>query len=109
MIFLRSFIRASPAIAAHCSLHWHRAELRGRVSAAGRAQSIGIRVPAKPWLAGTVHALRRRAKEMSMNKSPGHAKWPDHQVKELHSDQHVRVEVDGQLIADSRNVVRVDE
>lgn len=44
-----------------------------------------------------------------MSKSPGHAKWPDHQVKELHSDQHVRVEVDGELIADSRNVVRVDE
>lgn len=44
-----------------------------------------------------------------MSKSPGHAKWPEHQVKELHSDQHLRVEVDGQLIADSRNVVRVDE
>lgn len=44
-----------------------------------------------------------------MSKSPGHAKWPNHQVKELHSDQHVRVEVDGERIADSRNVVRVDE
>lgn len=44
-----------------------------------------------------------------MSKSPGHLKWPDHQVKELHSDQRVRVEVDGELIADSRNVVRVDE
>lgn len=44
-----------------------------------------------------------------MSKSPGHQKWPEHKVQESHSAQRVRVEVDGQLLADSRDVIRVDE
>ena len=44
-----------------------------------------------------------------MSKSPGHQKWPEHQVREFRSAQRVRVEIDGQLIADSRDVIRVDE
>jgi uncharacterized protein (DUF427 family) len=42
-------------------------------------------------------------------KSPGHQKWPDHQVREKHVGQEVKVEVDGDLIADSRDVIRVEE
>lgn len=44
-----------------------------------------------------------------MRKSPGHQKWPDHKVQESRSTQRIRVEIDGQLIADSRDVIRVDE
>lgn len=44
-----------------------------------------------------------------MSKSPGHQKWPEHQVRESHLDQRVTVEIDGRLVADSRDVIRVDE
>jgi len=44
-----------------------------------------------------------------MAKSPGHQKWPDHKVLETHINQRVTVTLGGQLIADSNDVVRVDE
>lgn len=44
-----------------------------------------------------------------MAKSPGHQKWPDHKVRETRLKQRVTVAFDGQLIADSTEVVRVDE
>lgn len=42
-------------------------------------------------------------------KSPGHQKWPDHQVREEHLDRPVRVEVGGEVVAESRDVIKVDE
>jgi len=44
-----------------------------------------------------------------MSKAPGHRKWPDHRVDEHHVDQRVAVEIDGEVVADSANVIRVDE
>ena len=44
-----------------------------------------------------------------MGKSPGHQQHPEHKVDERRLDQRVTVEVDGQLLADSRDVIRVDE
>lgn len=44
-----------------------------------------------------------------MNQSPGHQKWPDHKVQESPIDKRVTVEINGQRIADSSHVVRVDE
>ncbi|NLE85731.1 MAG: DUF427 domain-containing protein [Myxococcales bacterium] len=44
-----------------------------------------------------------------MGKSPGHQKWPDHAVREEHVDGRVRVEIGGQVVADSRDVIRVKE
>jgi uncharacterized protein (DUF427 family) len=44
-----------------------------------------------------------------MSKSPGHQKWPEHKVREIPVGERVTVELDGQLIADSRQVIRVDE
>lgn len=46
-----------------------------------------------------------------MSQSPGHQKRPDHNVRDVHLPQSVRVcvEVGGETIADSHNVVRVDE
>ena len=44
-----------------------------------------------------------------MNKSPGHQKWPDHKVQEKHVETRVRVEVDGELVADSAVVIKVQE
>jgi uncharacterized protein (DUF427 family) len=43
-----------------------------------------------------------------MSRSPGHKKWPDHQVREQPL-QRVTVEVNGEVIADSGDVIRVDE
>lgn len=44
-----------------------------------------------------------------MSKSPGHQKWPDHKVLETPVGQRVTVELDGQIVAESSNVIRVDE
>ena len=44
-----------------------------------------------------------------MNKSPGHEKWPGHKVLEEPMSEAMTVEVDGETIARSTNVVRVIE
>lgn len=44
-----------------------------------------------------------------MSKSPGHQKWPEHKVLETPVGTRVTVELNGQILADSRNVIRVDE
>lgn len=44
-----------------------------------------------------------------MSKSPGHQKWPEHKVLETPVGQRVTVELDGQIVADSSQVIRVDE
>ena len=44
-----------------------------------------------------------------MNKSPGHQTWPDHKVVEELLGQPMTVEVNGETIARSTNVVRVKE
>jgi uncharacterized protein (DUF427 family) len=41
-------------------------------------------------------------------KSPGHQKWPDHKVQEVPLER-ATVRVGGALVADSSNVIRVDE
>jgi uncharacterized protein (DUF427 family) len=46
---------------------------------------------------------------MNMSKSPGHQKWPEHKVREERFDGRVQVEVDGEVIADSDNVIKVEE
>jgi len=44
-----------------------------------------------------------------MSKSPGHQKWPDHTVREIPVGQRVTVELNGQILADSSNAIRVEE
>lgn len=44
-----------------------------------------------------------------MSKSPGHQKWPEHKVLETPVEERITVEIDGKVVADSRNVIRVDE
>ena len=44
-----------------------------------------------------------------MSKSPGHQKWPGHKVLETPVGQRVTVELEGRTLADSSNVIRVDE
>jgi len=44
-----------------------------------------------------------------MSKSPGHQKWPEHKVLESPVGQRVTVELNGEIVADSNNVIRVDE
>jgi uncharacterized protein (DUF427 family) len=44
-----------------------------------------------------------------MAKSPGHKKWPEHQVREEHVQDRIQVEIGGELVADSTDVIRVRE
>jgi uncharacterized protein (DUF427 family) len=44
-----------------------------------------------------------------MSKSPGHQRRPEHKVLETPVGRRVTVELDGQMVADSSNVIRVDE
>src|SRR6516162_9111039 len=42
-------------------------------------------------------------------KSPGHKQWPDHRVEEQAVRDRVEVEIGGQVIAGSSEVIRVNE
>ena len=44
-----------------------------------------------------------------MSKSPGHAQWPKHQIRERHLPEHIVASVNGEPIADSNDVIRVEE
>jgi uncharacterized protein (DUF427 family) len=44
-----------------------------------------------------------------MSKSPGHEKFPDHKVLEKHPKEKFRVKLDGVVIAESTDVIEVDE
>ncbi|HZU82962.1 MAG TPA: DUF427 domain-containing protein [Polyangiaceae bacterium] len=44
-----------------------------------------------------------------MAKSPGHREHPDHKVLEKRLGRRVQVAVDGEVVADSRDVIEVDE
>lgn len=44
-----------------------------------------------------------------MSKSPGHQKWPDHQVREEPLRQPMEVEVEGVVVASSSDVIKVVE
>ena len=44
-----------------------------------------------------------------MSKSPGHQKWPDHQVREEPLRQPMEVEVEGMVVANSADVIKVVE
>lgn len=44
-----------------------------------------------------------------MSRSPGHRKWPDHEVREERVDEGVQIVVNGEIIADSSNVIGVAE
>lgn len=44
-----------------------------------------------------------------MSKSPGHRQWPEHKVREEHLDKRIRVMIDGKIVAESDDVIKVDE
>src|SRR5947207_3334181 len=51
-------------------------------------------------------ATSRRSGTM---KSPGHQKFPDHKVAERHVADKMEVEVAGEILADSQDVIQVEE
>ncbi|HTX23174.1 MAG TPA: DUF427 domain-containing protein [Steroidobacteraceae bacterium] len=44
-----------------------------------------------------------------MSKAPGYQRSPNHTIRENHLTQRVTVEIDGQRVADSTDVIRVEE
>ena len=44
-----------------------------------------------------------------MSKSPGHRKWPDHKVEERSLDQRMQVRIGGEVVAESDDIIEVDE
>ena len=41
--------------------------------------------------------------------SPGHQRWPEYRIREQWLNKRMRISVSGEAIADSRDVVRIDE
>jgi uncharacterized protein (DUF427 family) len=48
-------------------------------------------------------------KESTVDESPGHEQWPNHKVAEHHIKGKLSVEVNGLRMAESSDVIRVDE
>jgi uncharacterized protein (DUF427 family) len=48
-------------------------------------------------------------KEATVSESPGHEQWPNHKVTEHHIKGKLVVEVNGERMAESNDVIRVDE
>jgi uncharacterized protein (DUF427 family) len=44
-----------------------------------------------------------------VSKSPGHQQLPDHKVIERHLEEQVQVAIDGEVVADSHDVIKVEE
>lgn len=44
-----------------------------------------------------------------MSRSPGHREHPEHKVREKHLSERIRASVGGELLADSTDVVKVEE
>jgi uncharacterized protein (DUF427 family) len=44
-----------------------------------------------------------------MARSPGHQKWPEHKVLEEPAGEAMQVEIDGEVIAESNDVLKVSE
>jgi uncharacterized protein (DUF427 family) len=46
---------------------------------------------------------------MSTNSGPGYKKYPDHRITTKPAGQRVRVKLDGEVIADTRDAIRLEE
>ena len=44
-----------------------------------------------------------------MSKSPGHREHPEHKVREQHLSERIQAIADGELLADSTDVIKVEE
>jgi uncharacterized protein (DUF427 family) len=44
-----------------------------------------------------------------MSRSPGHQKWPDHKILERRLGESVQVAANGEIVADSKDVIKVEE
>ena len=44
-----------------------------------------------------------------MSKSPGHREHPEHKILEKHVHERIRASIEGRLLADSTDVIKVDE
>jgi uncharacterized protein (DUF427 family) len=53
--------------------------------------------------------LARSSPEVGAMKSPGHRDKPDHKVEETHLHEPIKVKVNGELIAEANDVIKVDE
>lgn len=72
-----------------------------------RRRPVGLGVAAIGALIPLAYLAFRRWS--GAGKSPGHRQWPDHKVAERRLEDRVQVWAAGRLIADSSDVIRVDE
>jgi uncharacterized protein (DUF427 family) len=90
----------------------HGARRRGHggsssgVATASRQQAT--RLP-RARSGATIAALGPLSKENPMSRSPGHQSNPEHEVRETRVTDVVKVRIEGLTIAESEDVIRVDE
>lgn len=60
------------------------------------------------WNARRAHRSNS-IEEIEHEQIAGHRKWPEHKVQEKDLGQTVKIEVNGEVIAEGSNVIRVDE
>jgi uncharacterized protein (DUF427 family) len=57
----------------------------------------------------SAYTVEKSPARMAMSKSPGHQKWPHHQVSERHLKEKITVRIDDAILANSDDVVCVEE
>jgi uncharacterized protein (DUF427 family) len=58
---------------------------------------------------GAAQPATKQQQEQTMSRSPGHQQHPEHKVVETPVDARMTVELNGEQLADSRDVVKVNE
>src|SRR2546423_12532152 len=89
-----------------------RARAHGNIY--GKAVTAGAPISARAWerrLPGVASPfpIPQSNRSLRMSKSPGHQKWPNHQVREERVAEPMKVTVGADVIAQSNDVIRVVE
>jgi uncharacterized protein (DUF427 family) len=84
-------------------------EFAGRHNLIEVARLLRVRLLRRAKEACRFHALIGTRTEVSMTKSPGHRHYPEYKVAKRYIDERMQVIVAGEIVADSCDVIKVEE